>query len=206
MKAWPLLGITIIQFILLLAHYFLFRTWIFFWPGLSAAGVSDLRIVLLILAFTFAPAAVLSFRYANPILRLIYNTAVLWLGLLNYLFLSAVLSWPVWGVLRLSGITSPNLRPWVSGSLTIAALLATVFGLLNARIVRVRRQTVRLPNLPESWRGRRAVHDERSAPGQRKRSSLQPPYGEMASGLTPDIVFLPGDLFDGVQGRSGLAA
>ena len=199
MKAWPLLGITIVQFILLLAHYFLFRTWTFFWPGLTGPGIADLRVGLLVLAFSFVPAAVLSFRYTHPVIRIWYNLAVLWLGLLNYLFLAGIFTWPVWGVLRVSGIMSPNLRPWVCGSMMAAALLATAFGFVNARLVRVKRQPVRITNLPESWRGRRAVLMSDLHLGNVNGVRFSRRMTKLASGLEPDIVFLPGDLFDGVH-------
>lgn len=200
MKVWPLLGITIVQLILLLAHFFLFGTWTFFWPGLGAAGAAHLRTALLILAFTFVPAAVLSFRYTHPAIRILYNAAVTWLGLLNYLFLAAVASWPVWGALRLLGVSAPGARLWVCGSLTAAALVATVFGFLNARWVRVRRQPVQIANLPESWRGRRAVLMSDLHLGNVNGVRFSRRMARMASGLAPDIVFLPGDLFDGVHG------
>ena len=44
LKAWPVVAIFVIQVILFLAHWLVYSTWIAFWPGLSpAALVADLR-------------------------------------------------------------------------------------------------------------------------------------------------------------------
>ena len=67
MKIWPVFGILVIQLILLLAHWFLFHTWIAFWDAPSEHVVLALRIVPLILAFSFVAAALLSFKYSNPL-------------------------------------------------------------------------------------------------------------------------------------------
>ena len=38
MKAWPVVPIVVIQVILLLAHWFVYSTWVAFWPGLTPAA------------------------------------------------------------------------------------------------------------------------------------------------------------------------
>jgi predicted MPP superfamily phosphohydrolase len=192
-------GISVVQLILLIAHIFIYQTWIFFWPGLDLSVVASMRAGMLLLAFTFVPAAVLSFRYSNPLLRLFYNGAAFWLGILNYQFLAAIATWPVWLIFRLMGIRGGNIGLWVSISMTGLAASATVFGFANARWIRVRRHTVRLANLPETWRGRRAVVMTDLHLGNVNGVGFSRRLARMAAGLEPDIVFLPGDLFDGVH-------
>ena len=201
MKAWPFFGVIVVQLILFLAHWFLFSTWTFFWPGLSPGAVSDLRILLLVLAFSFVPAALLSFRCSGPALGLFYRAAVTWLGFANFLFLSALLTWLLWLLARvaLPHLPAAVLRPWVSGILTAVALLAAIYGLFNARNIRVRTHSVRLPRLPEAWRGRKAVLMTDLHLGNVNGIEFSRRMVQMAAGLRPDIVFLPGDLFDGVK-------
>ena len=159
-----------------------------------------LRVVLTLLAFSFAPAALLSFRYSNPLLSFFYQSAVIWLGFLNFLFFSAVLSWPVWAAIWLAGMHSPAVRPWVSGVLSGMAVMAGVYGLFNARWIRIRQLPVRLPYLPESWRGRKAVVISDLHLGNVNGVRFCRRMVKMARHIRPDIVFLPGDLFDGVKG------
>lgn len=202
MKAWPALAIVVIQALLVLAHWFIYSTLIAFWPGLSPAAVFDLRAALLVLAFSFAPATLLAFRFSNIIVRIFYNIAATWLGFLNYFFWAAILVRLTWLALRLSHspATVAATRPFLLGAFFFPAALAGIYGLINARIIRLRRIVIYLPNLPESWRGRRAVllSDLHLGPINGERFCRR--VVTLAARFRPDIVFLPGDLFDGTIG------
>jgi hypothetical protein len=76
-----------------------------------------------------------------------------------------------------------------------------VYGIINARMTRVRRIPVQLPNLPQSWRGRKAVvmSDLHLGPINGVRFCRR--LVALAAQLEPDAVFIPGDLFDGTKGH-----
>ena len=61
MKAWPLLGISLMQAFLFLAHWFIFHTIVVFWGDAGLAATLALRSTLYALAFSFIAAALLSF-------------------------------------------------------------------------------------------------------------------------------------------------
>ena len=77
--------------------------------------------------------------------------------------------------------------------------LTGVFGLINARIIRIRRIPC-IPNLPASWRGRRAVLMSDLHLGRINGLRFCRRMSTLASRFQPDIVFIPGDLFDGTKG------
>ncbi len=199
MKAWPVLGIVIIQIILCLAHWFLYYTWIKFWWPLDAAAGFELRTALIVLSVSFMTAALLSLRYANWFVTVIYRIAAIWLGLLNFFFVAACLSWLSDFALRLMvhKQTQMAARPYVAGVLFTAAVAATVYGILNARWIRVRRVTIKLANLPATWRGRRAMVFSDVHLGNINRARIAERIAEIARNLHPEIIFIPGDLFDG---------
>lgn len=200
MKAWPVLGIFLIQVILSVAHWFLFHTLICFWPGLGPSAVSGLRITLLILSFTFTAASLLSFRFWNRAIELFYRFASLWLGFAHFFFLAACAIWPVWYAVRAAApAEAAAARPLLGGGFLLAAMATGIYGLVNARMVRVRRIAVRLPNLPEGWRGRRAVLMSDLHLGNVKGEGFARRMVALAQSLDPHIVFLPGDVFDGTQ-------
>ena len=201
MKAWPVLAISIIEIILLLAHWFLFHTWIEFWDAPAATTVLVLRAVLLVLAFSFVFASLLSFNFSNPFVAFIYKLASVWLGFLNFFFWAVCLTWIVWYVwLAFSSSSNPSAaRPIIAGTLATLALAAGVYGLFNARHIRVRRIPVSLPGLPESWRGRRAVMLSDLHLGNINKAGFSRRMVALATSLQPDIVFIPGDLFDGTR-------
>lgn len=201
MKTWPVFGIFVIQIILLLAHWFLFHTWIEFWDPPGATVVLILRVALLVLAFSFVFAALLSFKYSNPLVTAIYKFAAVWLGLLNYLFFAACISWLTWYAWAAMKLSSNPLaaRPWIAGVLAAVAVAATLFGMANARGIRTRKISVALGGLPESWRGRRAVLMSDIHLGHVNGVSFSKRLVAMALAQKPDIVFIPGDLFDGTE-------
>ncbi|MDR3741522.1 MAG: metallophosphoesterase [Terracidiphilus sp.] len=201
MKGWPILGIVIVQIILLLAHWFLYSTWLAFgWP-MSAEAVAVLRSTLLALSFLFVVAAVLGFRFNNILVSRLALLSSLWLGLLNFLFFGAWLAWGVGFVLCfvLPGNAHLAVRPWLAGTLLATAVVASIYGLINARILRLRHVTVKLDRLPASWRGRRALLYSDVHLGHINGVRFARRIARIARTLNPDVIFVPGDLFDGVN-------
>ena len=201
MKAWPILAISIIQVLLLLAHWFLFHTWIAFLDPSSQNLVLALRITLIALGFSFVFASLLSFRFSNIMVVAIHRFAAVWLGLLSYFFWAACLSWLAWCVRLLLPL---GRDPQADRSLILivpaaAALLAAIYGILNARWIRVRRIPITLPGIPGNWRGRKAVLMSDLHLGNINRAAFSRRMVALAARLEPDIVFIPGDLFDGTR-------
>ncbi len=201
MKAWPALAVVLIQAALLAGHLFVYFTWMAFAPQLAPAAAADLRIAFFALAFSFITAALLSFRFANPAVRLFYWIASIWLGFLSFFFWASLLIWLAWFALRLTRLTAdPSaLKPLLAALFYIPALLAGIYALINARMIRTRRYTVRLPNLPESWRGRRAVLLSDLHLGAINGPRFARRIAARVNQLDPAIVFIPGDLFDGAH-------
>jgi hypothetical protein len=202
LKAWPVLGISLIQVFLFFAHWFLFHTWIAFHPGLDPTARLVLGIVLFVLAFSFVAASLLSFRFSNPAVEMVYKIASVWLGFLNFIFYAACLAWPVWYAVRaIAPSHAAAARPLVAAGLLLLALAAGIYGLINARLIRVRRIAVQLPNLPEAWRGRRAVLMSDLHLGNINRAAFARRMVTLAASFDPHIVFLPGDVFDGTTAK-----
>ena len=193
------MGIVLMQILLLLAHWFLLATWTAFWVAPSPVTVLVLRSALTVLAFSFMSAALLGFRSASPIVSYLYRIAAVWLGFLNFFFWAACLSWIAWFALQavMPGAELTTARPWICGSLSAMAFAAGLWGLVNARWIRVRRVTVALPGLPKQWRGRTAAILSDLHLGHVNGPAFSRRIVQMVSTLRPDIVFIPGDLFDG---------
>jgi predicted MPP superfamily phosphohydrolase len=205
LKAWPVVAILVIQAILFLGHWFVYSTFITFNPGFAPAAVADLRIALIVLAFSFVFASLLSFRYSNSIVRAIYWAAAVWLGFLNFFFWGSIIIRLAWLAIKFSHLAmNPGaFRAPLAAAIYIIAVLMGIYGLINARIIRLRRVPVQIANLPASWRGRRAVlmSDLHLGPINGVRFCRR--LVALASQLEPDAVFIPGDLFDGTKGELG---
>ncbi len=83
-----------------------------------------------------------------------------------------------------------------------AALLASLYGIVNAAWTRVRRITVKLPNLPKSWRGRVAALVSDTHLGHVRGSRFLRRIVSTLARLRPDIVFVAGDMYDGTAANA----
>src|SRR5215469_17873425 len=137
------------QSVLFLAHGFVYWTWAAF-QNTDPLTATMLKAALAVLSSTFITASLLAFRYYNALVRTFYRIAATWLGFFNFFFLAAALSWLVLVGVRLSRV--PIGRPEIAGVLFSFAALAGLYGMVNARRVRVKEITVKLPDLPRSWR------------------------------------------------------
>jgi len=186
--------VTIIQSVLFLGHAFLYETLVAFWrPG--QASVWKIQVTLAVLSVSFVGASLLAFRFANLLVRMFYTLAAMWLGVFSFCFYAACLCWGVSGVAALLGL-HPH-RQSVAAVIFGAALLVSAYGIVNAALLRVKRVTVKLPNLPESWRGRVAALVSDTHLGHvRNRGFIRRIVAKLGQ-LAPDIVFIAGDLYDG---------
>ena len=202
MKAWPILGVLVVEAILFAGHWFVYRTWVDFRGSVDPADAPGLQGLVVALAFSFVAAALLSFRYSNLPVRCFYWLASVWLGFVNFFFCASCLCWLAWGGIRLTPLAQhgAELRHWIAVCLFGAAIVAGAHGVLNAWWIRIRRIVVKLPGLPEAWRGRRAVLMSDLHLGSINGAGFCRRIVAIAARCEPDIVFLPGDLFDGTKG------
>jgi uncharacterized protein len=186
---------TVIQAILFLTHYFIYKTWTFAPVGNEAFFSRWLMVTVGVLSVSFMAASLLAFRYFNPAVRTLYRIAAVWLGLVSFLFFAAGASWVVFGAAKLAGM-DVNFHKIV-GVLYTVAVLSGFAGLLNAGWTRIRCITVKLDNLPEAWRGRKAALISDLHLGHVRNGSFLRRIVTIVMRENPDAVFLAGDLYDG---------
>src|SRR5260370_11096522 len=195
---------TVIQSILFLTHLFIYRTWTFAPAGSELLTAAWLKASVGVLSVSFLSATLLAFRFTNPVVRAFYRVAAVWLGIVSFLFFAAGASWVIFAVTRLSGLDA-NFHRIVEVLYAVAAL-SGVLGVMNAGWTRIRRITVGLENLPETWRGRAAALVTDLHLGHvRDCGFLQRIVAKVMS-ENPDAVFLAGDLYDGTAIDAAKAA
>jgi uncharacterized protein len=199
LKAWPSVAILWVQCFICVAHWFLYETWVVFWWPMSAGSLVALRIAMTVLSLAFIPVSLLSFRFSSPAVRMLYRATALWIGLANFLLVTALLAWIADFAQRLALSSSSRIsdRPYVAGVLLASAIGTSIFGVINARMLRVRKVSVRLARLPEAWRGRRALLISDMHLGHVNGAEFAKRVAAEARDLKPEIVFIAGDLFDG---------
>jgi predicted MPP superfamily phosphohydrolase len=191
--------IVVIQTVLFAAHWFLYETWTAFWGTMDPPGISTLQVILALLSISFVVASLLAWRSSNVVVRVLYKISAVWLGVLSFCFLAACSCWALYGGARLLGM-HPDQRLLVAVVLGLA-LLASLYGIVNAAWTRVRRVTVKLPSLPESWRGRVAALVSDTHLGHVRGARFVRRLVAMLAHLRPDIIFIGGDMYDGTAAK-----
>jgi uncharacterized protein len=185
--------IAIVQSILFLTHYFLYRTWIF-----SAPPASDriwLQVSLGVLSISFVAASLLAFNHTSAPVRALYKASAVWMGFLSFLFLAAVISWLIFAGASVAGVVLDFHR--LVQVLFAIAMTAGLYGVFNASWTRITRIRVQLENLPDAWRGRKAALVSDIHLGHvRNRNFLERLVAKILR-EEPDAVFIAGDLYDG---------
>ena len=188
---------SVFQAVMLAAHWFVYETFHLFWGPMAASAQTGLALGATVLSFSFLAATLLAFRTNNILVRLVYRVAAVWLGALNFFVLAAVASWLVHGFVLATSVEIPS--RWIAGATFGAGALVTLWGVANANWVRVKKISVRLPNLPDAWRGRTAVLASDLHLGHVHHRGFSHRIVRKIGSLKPDVVFLAGDFFDGTQ-------
>lgn len=190
--------IAVVQAILFATHYLIYETWTFgAYSGARGAPTAAPWLQILVggLSVSFVAASLLAFRYTNAVVRGIYKVAAVWLGLLSFLSLAAFASWLVFGAAWIAGIRADfHLIVEVLYGL---ALAAGIYGVFNASWTRITRTTVRLANLPEAWRGRKAALISDLHLGHVRNGNFLRRIVADVLKEKPDAIFIAGDLYDG---------
>jgi len=136
-------------------------------------------------------------KYSNFLTKALSAVTMTWIGFLIFLFFAACFYGVVAGIFALS---TPGVSTLFFGRLTLSVgLLAGLFGVINAGNMLVTEYEVALPNLPPSWKGRRAAFVSDVHLGQIRSADFAAKVAGKIRSLGADIVFIGGDLYDGVK-------
>ncbi len=196
MRARIVIFVAVIQTILFGAHWLVYDTWVHFWGAPDPGSLSTLQIALAVLSVSFVTASLLAIRYSHSFVSWVYRLAAVWLGALNFLVWASCACWAVDAVLLLCGRHSDHRA--VVGLFFGLAVLATAYGAANANRIRMKRITVKLPNLPPAWSGRTVALVSDVHLGHVQGYGFARRIVEKIEGAQPDVVFIVGDLYDGV--------
>jgi uncharacterized protein len=164
-------------------------------PGINTA----LAVVIIIFALSFVLSSLLAHWRENVFTRLYYYASGIWLGFLTNLLVTLIFAW---AIVALGDVLRIHLNQGLLGTLAIvSAIVYTVWGVFNARNPRIKEITVKIENLPDAWRSRTAVHVSDIHLGHVHNSRFLGQVVDKINLQKPSIVFITGDLFDGMDGK-----
>jgi uncharacterized protein len=180
--------ISIVQGIIFLGHFIIYKTFLtFIAPGLYLKPnlLWTVRIMFIFLAVSFVLSYSLTFREYSELGRMVYFAAAVWLGTVWFLFLASLL------------IVGLKLNPAIAAIIFIGAIFVSGLSLLNSFNLKVKTVEVAIPNLPDEWKGRKAVVFADSHFGNIRGQAFNEKLSNVVISSSPDIVFIIGDVFDG---------
>jgi predicted MPP superfamily phosphohydrolase len=191
-----ILFISIISFILALLHFAVYKMIVSIFV-LSSAGHLVIAIILTMLGLSFILASILTFNYNNLLVRIYYTLSAVWLGLIVYLFLASCVYALFLETIQIFNI---NISTESFGILClIFVIIVGTYGLIHARLILVKNIQVVLPNLPTFWQGKKAVCISDLHLGAIHGQKFVRNIVSKINKINPDMVFIGGDLYDGVK-------
>ncbi len=123
--------------------------------------------------------------------RFLYRLTAIWTGSFAYLLIAGILY-------DISAVFVSDARPFGFVFFGIA-ILVSIYGYMNGRRIVTKKISVTLSNLPEAWRGRTAVWMSDLHLGSVRGAPFSKKVTALSNSLSPDIVFIGGDLYDGTH-------
>jgi hypothetical protein len=191
-RRWIISFLVVFSSALLAATWFVCATWNHFW---EIAAMPAWQIVLPVLSLAFIVTTVLGRRFSNAGLRLAYRACAIWLGVLNYGFFAAGAAWVFSAAVALLSLHVG--RKGIAAAFFGGAMVTSLYGLFNASWLRVTRLTVKLPNLPENWRGRSVALVTDLRLGNVRGAGFTRRLVAKLRQLQAEAIFISGDMFDG---------
>lgn len=185
--------------ILYFSHYFIYCSIVHFFGVTSVGRKVVLALFLFLLPTSFIASSLLARWTGDRISRVLYFSSGLWLGVGLTLMTFFALAWAAWGAAKLVA-HSPSPGVFGCGAVALACLYSG-YGVWNAYHPRVEDVVVRIKNLPPDWRGKTVVQLSDVHLGRVLGAAFLQGIVEKINAANPSIVFITGDLFDGIDGR-----
>jgi len=158
-------------------------------------GGPSAALAFILLSFTFSTAAFLAFRFSNRFVSLYYRLSAYWLGLVNFLFAGGFVFFILETIFYFLNIYIP---PAVIGGFTFGAFtLLYLYATWSSGRSIITKIKVALPGAPAEWKGKRAVFVSDIHLGDVRGERFAAKMADKIKELSPEIVFIGGDLYDG---------
>lgn len=187
------IAVGVIETILVSAHWTLYKTIVRFFAIENQTVILSLKIILALLSVSFVLASLLSSHYYNGPVKFFYTLAAGWLGFLYLFLIASLFAWILY-------YFNVKLTPVYMGGLFGLAILIGIYGIVHANQVQVTRLNIRLNHLPAEWQGKTAVWVSDLHLGQVRGADFSRQVVDKINQINPEVIFVGGDLFDGVAG------
>ena len=148
-------------------------------------------ILFAVLSGGFILTLVLEKYSADIFTRTWYVVSAAWTGTFVYVLFAAI-------IFDISKLFLN--RPQIFGQcLFVIAFGIGVYGIVHAKKIFIKKMQISIPNLPQAWKGRTVVWMSDLHLGSIYRTRFAKKFTRISNSLSPDVVFIGGDLYDGTH-------
>ncbi|MEF3691985.1 MAG: metallophosphoesterase [Candidatus Moraniibacteriota bacterium] len=190
----------ILSFILLSGHFFLYFTLINFLNISNPNLKLWLGVIFFILSFSFLLASVWAHYSVGAPAKITYRIFSFWLGLGWNLTMAFLFSWLIVAIFKITGY---NFDPkyYLFFISFILATTYSIWGLWNAYHPQIKNISLEIKNLPASWQDKKIIQLSDLHLGHIYGENFLQEVVDKVNAEEPDMVFITGDLFDGMDGE-----
>ena len=178
------------------AHLLFYKAVVRVFAIAGPAFKTSLLITLILLALSFMFSFFLLHWQENSLTVGFYKFSAIWLGLFLNLLPVVLVSWIIIAAIRITG--SCPLARWIAVACIVPAVLYSAYGVWNAFHPRIKKFEVRIENLPDQWKDKTIVQLSDVHLGHFYGIDFLNSLVRQVNDLDPDMVFITGDLFDGM--------
>ena len=190
--------VTLLLAVVFAGHYLIYYSTVKFLGITTIRAKTILGLVLLGLALSFFLTSVLARLSENFITRALYFLSTLWLGVATTLLAVFIASWVI---IWISKYFNWQVNLTALGVVVLMFSFAySAYGIWNAYNPVIKEITVNIKNLPPEWKGRKAAQLSDVHLGHVLRTGFMQKVVDETNAQKPDIIFITGDLFDGMDG------
>jgi len=186
-----------LQAILFVCHFFVWKTLVKFLEIKNEKILRYLKIIFFFLSITFISTSFISSVSSNIFAIILYNFTFYWLSFF-YFFIFASLICHLLLFFGKKFDYSLNKKIITIFFFSLAVVLA-VYGIVNARDIKVTSINLKIENIPAEWKGKKAIFLSDIHLGQIRSTSFANQIVDKIQAEKPDIVFFGGDLYDGAK-------
>jgi predicted MPP superfamily phosphohydrolase len=128
----------------------------------------------------------------NKFSQIFYLVSMIWLGYFGYLLIT---SFAYFITLPFSGAYAQV----IGCALFALATCVSIYGVIHGKKIYIKHIPITIPNLPASWRGRKIAFISDVHIGQINGEKFLKKIIEKVQSVSPDVVFIGGDLYDGSE-------
>ena len=157
---------------------------------------TSLLIVLFLLALSFMASFFLLQWQENSLTVGFYKFSAIWVGLFLNLLPAVLASWIIIAAVRISGSSPPSRL--IGSVCIVAAVLYSAYGVWNAFHPRIKKLEVQFENFPINGKTKRSVQLSDVHLGHFYGTEFLNNLVRKVNALNPEVIFITGDLFDGM--------